>query len=481
MNTGTRWIVCALAIVAMLWPVRATSAGTGFAESGDRATHTLLAVLYDGAGAWRECNVAGCRSATSDWGVDAQTYALALRWKTTGDPAVPPVLAALARRAPRYLAACVTASRCPAWSDTPSWDAVALIREYEATGMPAALDGAKAAVRYVARSTAFYGGACPSIIYQRPHTGTNNVKSLETEANLIKAEMLVYRATGETSYLHDARQRYDAARAAYRDPAVALYTVHVIDDGTHCVATAHRFFASVNGDMIWNGLALAGATGATRYGDEARATAHAVDDRLADDRGVFVDAGGENDVVEPLVEAMLELARQPAGAFARAWIVRNASAALSARADDGTFARFFDGPAQGRTSAWQGNGGLALQIAAAALAPGEPVARDDAWTRAGIAAPDVVSLPATISFTGSGIALVGTLSAECERHHVRVILDGTETFDRSGLWKNGSMPGADHPSVVFAWRWRTSGPHTLALVPQSDDARNVRLQVETVP
>ena len=59
MNTGTRWIACALAIVAMLWPARVTSAGTGFAESGDQAAHTLLAVLYDGAGAWRECNVAG--------------------------------------------------------------------------------------------------------------------------------------------------------------------------------------------------------------------------------------------------------------------------------------------------------------------------------------------------------------------------------------------------------------------------------------
>ena len=481
MNTGTRWMVCALAIVAMVWPTRATSAGTGFVESGDQATHTLLTVLYDGAGAWRECNVAGCRSATGDWGVDAQTYALALRWKTTGDPAVPPVLAALAQRAPRYPAACAIASRCPAWSDTPSWDAIALIREYEATGMPAALDGAKAAIRYVARSTAFYGGACPSITYQLPHTGTSNVKSLETEANLVKAEILMYGATGEAAYLRDAQQRYDAARAAYMDPDVPLYTVHVIDDGTHCVPTAHRFFASVNGDMIWNGLALAGATGATRYADEARATAHAVDDRLGDDRGVFVDAGGENDVVEPLVEAMLELARQPSGAFARAWIVRNASAALSARGDDGTFARFFDGPAQGRTSAWQGNGGLALEIAAAALAPGEPVDRDDAWTRAGIATPDVGSVPAMIPFTGSGIALVGTLSAECQRHHVRVILDGTETFDRTGLWKNGSMPGAEHPSVLFAWRWRTSGAHTLTLVPQSDDAKNVRLQVYTVP
>jgi hypothetical protein len=475
-----RWYGLLLAVVALLSPLQAMGAGGGFSEYGDQATHTLLTVLYDGAGAWRECNVSGCRSSASDWGVDAQTYALALRWATTGDPAIPPVLDALAKRAPRYHGTCAVASRCPAWSDTPSWDAIALAREYEATRSRTTLEGAKAAIRYVIGSAAFKGGACPSILYQMPHTGTSDVKSLETEANLIKASILVYRATADAAYLRLAQERYDAARAAYLDPEVPLYTVHVVDDGSRCAAVAHRFFASVNGDMIWNGLALSGATGQPRYAGEARATAHAVDDLLGDDRGVFVDAAGENDVVEPLVEAMTELARQPDGAFARAWVLRNASAALSARAADGTFARFLDGPPQGRTSAWQGNGGLALAIAAAALAPGDSIGGDNAWVSPRTIGPQLLRVPATIAFTGSGIALVGTLSAECQREHVRVVLDGIETFDRTGLWKNGSMPGANDPSVVFAWRWRDSGPHTLRLLPQSD-ARDVRLQAYSIP
>jgi hypothetical protein len=476
-----RWYGGLLAAVFLIAPLTASGASADFAQAGEQAAHTLLTVLYDGRGAWRECNDATCRSSASDWGADAQTYALSLRWATTGDPAIPPVLAALAERAPRYSGACAITSRCAAWSDTPSWDAVALAREYEATGQPSTLQAAEAAIGYVVRSTAFGGGACPSIVYQMPHTGTSNVKSLETEANLIKAALLVYRATGDTAYLRLAQERYDAARAAYLDPQVPLYTVHVIDDGTRCTPVPHRFFASVNGDMIWNGLALADAVGATRYVREARATARAVDDRLGDGRGVFVDAGGENDVVEPLVEAMLELALRADGGFARAWIVRNASAALSARADDGTFARFFDGPAQAQTSAWQGNGGIALEIAAAALAPGEPAGLYTAWTSARTAGPQLLSVPATVAFTGSGIALVGTLSTECQRHHVRVMLDGSDTFDHTGLWKNGSMPGANARSVVFAWRWPASGPHTLRLVPESSEAKNVRLQAYTIP
>jgi hypothetical protein len=475
------WLLVVVTLVlSFLLPQQASAAEADFAESGEQATRTLLTQLY-ASGAWRECNAPDCGSATSDWGVDAQTYALYLRWSSTHDPAIPPVLRALAARAPRYQTPCALAAHCPAWSDTPSWDAVAFVREYQATGGRSFLEAAADAVRYVERSAAFAGGACPSIRYQMPHTGESSVKSLETEANLIKAEILLYRATSDASYLRAAAQHYEMARAAYLDPEVPLYTVHVIDDGARCVPVARHFFASVNGDMIWSGLALAKASGVTQYAEEALATAHAVDDRLADDRGVFVDAAGENDVVEPLVEAMMKVATRPDGRFARGWIVRNASAALSARAKDGTFARFFDGPAQVRTSAWQGNGGLALQIAAAALAPHRRIARVDTWSDARAIGPALTTVPATIEFTGSGIALVGTLGPKCEGQHVRVFIDGTETFDRSGLWTNHSMPGKNLPAVVFAWRWRTPGPHTLRLEAAADDANDVRLQPYAIP
>ncbi|HYZ15210.1 MAG TPA: hypothetical protein VE591_02370 [Candidatus Acidoferrum sp.] len=476
-----RWWAFLLVALSLVVPRRAIGATATFADAGEQATRTLLTVLYASVGAWRECDLPACGSATSDWGVDSQTYALSLRWRTTGDRAIVPVLDALAAHAPRYGAPCAAAPGCQAWSDTPSWDAVALAREYEATGDQGALQAAAAAVQYVERSGAFVGGACPSILYQRPHKPARVVKSLETEANLIKAEILLYRLTRDPSYLSSAVAHYKAAREAYLDPAVPLYTVHVIDDGIHCVPVDHRFFASVNGDMIWNGLALSHETGVDAYAGEAVATAHAVDDLLGDGRGVFVDAAGENDVVEPLVEAMFVLADRPEGAFARAWIVRNAAAAISARAQDGTFARYFDGPAQVGTSAWQDNGGLALEIAAAALAPSMPIDNNDDWASARTLAPQLTTVPETIAFDGSGIALVGTLGRQCEHAHVRVFIDGTEIFDRTGLWTNSSMPGAGTPSVVFAWRWPTSGPHTLRLEPAVDDATDVHLQAYAIP
>lgn len=476
-----RWCGLLLVLVVLFSPLEAKGASGDFASAGEQATTTLLTLLYGGDGTWRVCNATDCARATSDWGVDAQTYALSLRWRTTGDATIPAVLKALSARAPRYGPPCAAAPGCQAWSDTPSWDAIALAREYEATGDRGALAGAAAAVDYVARSAAFQGGACPSILYQMPHTGKSDVKSLETEANLIKAEILLYRATADRAYLRAAKTQYANARALYLDPQVPLYTVHVIDDGTRCAPVAHRFFASVNGDMIWNGLALANETGEPSFAADALATAHAVNDNLSDGRGVFVDVAGENDVAEPLVEAMLNVAHRPDGAFARAWILRNAAAALSARAADGTFARFFDGPAQTTTSAWQSNGALALEIAAAALAPNEEADGGDDWAAAQLVGPQLSTVPATITFNGSGIALVGTLSRSCEHAHVRIFVDGTETFDRTGLWKNSSMPGSDAPSVVFAWRWPTSGPHTLQLAAKGAETRDVRLQAYALP
>jgi hypothetical protein len=335
------------------------------------------------------------------------------------------------------------------------------MRENEALGGdPRALDLAKAALNYVEQSRAFVRGACPEIPFQNTQT---HIKSLETDANVIKALLLLYDATQDHAYLNDAIARYANARKYYLDAAAGMYTVHVIDDGTSCVQQPRRFFASVNGDMIWNGLHLWRLTGERAYYDQAIATATAVDTNLSDHRGVFVDLQGENDVVEPLVEAMYDLALQEHVEFARQWILRNAAAALAARGADGTFSRFFDGPSQTSTSIWESNGGLALQIAAGVLDPTASASNLDAWDASNAVGDPITTLPATVVFQGSGIALVGTISELCEKHHVRVFIDGEETFDRTGLWQNPSMPDGD--SVLFAWRWSEPGTHTLRLEP----------------
>jgi hypothetical protein len=440
-------------------PARATSAPT-FSRAAEEATATLLDVLYAGDGMWRKCNQSTCKTTNSDWGADSATYTLYLRWSVTHDARIRSVLAELLDAAPHYPQPC-TGAPCPAWSDTPSWDAVTLMRENEALGSDSrALDLAENAVRYVEQSTAFAQGACPAIPFQNTNT---RVKTLETDANLIKALLLLYDATQQRQYLNDAVVRYANARRYYLDAAAGMYTVHVIDDGTACVQQPRRFFASVNGDMIWNGVHLWRLTGDRGYYNEAIVTAHAVDLNLSDHRGVFANLQGENDVVEPLVEAMYDLALHEHLAFARQWVLRNASAALAARGADGTFPRFFDGPAQASTSIWESNGGLALQIAAGVLDPMASASNLDAWDASTAVGDPITKLPATIVFQGTGIALVGTISELCQKHHVRVFIDGEETFDRTGLWQNASMPDGD--SVLFAWRWSQPGTHTLRLEP----------------
>ena len=185
----------------------------------------------------------------------------------------------------------------------------------------------------------------------------------------------------QRAYLDDAARRYAAIRKRYLDPGVPLYTVYVFDDEHTCRALPHRFFASVNGVMIDAGLTLARASGDARYKREARATAHAIR-ALDDDRGIFTDLQAENDIVEPLVLAMLQLARD-GDRFARDWIVRNAAAAAHARRADGAYGRLFDGPPPaGIATAWQSNGGLAIEIAAGALAPTGRAEDGDPWPAA---------------------------------------------------------------------------------------------------
>jgi hypothetical protein len=160
--------------------------------------------------------------------------------------------------------------------------------------------------------------------------------------------------------------------------------------------------------------------------------------------------------------------------FARRWILRNAAAALSARKPDGTFGRFFDGPPPlAMTTAWQTNGGLAIELAAAALAPKQRVATANRWAGARYVAHDVSTLPASITVTGSAIALIGTLGERCcEPGHARVLVDGRETVDGTGIWQNKSSSGRSLPrSVLFAWRWPRRGNHTIRLEPGEPNAK----------
>jgi hypothetical protein len=257
-------------------------------------------------------------------------------------------------------------------------------------------------------------------------------------------------------------------RSYFLDSEVPLYSVYVFDDGKACTQVRHRFFASVNGDMIWNGYKLWRATHDVRYLNDALATARAVDHYLSDPAGIFADLQAENDIVEPLVEGMYILAHNAHVAFARGWILRNAAAALSTRNDYGTFGRFFDGPAPVTTTTqWQTNGGLALEIAAAALAPKARVSTANRWRGARYVAAAVSALPATVTVTGSAVAFVGTLGEHCcEDGHARVFIDDVETFDGTGIWQNKSSSGRSIPrTVLLAWRWPKRGTHTFRFEP----------------
>jgi len=438
-----------------------------FTVAGRAAVSTLMRVYYDGNGAWRACNNLSCATGDHDWGYDSLTFALALRATTSSDPTPRLPLDALAADATTYGPPCSQASSCRIWSDTASWDAIALADDYQATNDPLALSKARAAFAYVALSPIFHGGNCPGVLYQAPAGGKYDLKTLETDANAVKAALLLYRATNDSSYLSWAQTAYAAIRQYYMDPQVPLYTVWILDNGQSCTPIPHRFFASVNGDMIWDGVELYHDTGDHSYLDQANATASAVQQHLADGRGVFADLQAENDVVEPMVEGMYALA-QTGSSLARSWVIKNATAALSARAPDGAFGRFFDGPPPATTvTAWQTNGGLALEIAAAALAPHAFARPPSGWSGASVVAHDISSLPASLTFTGSGIALLGTLGEQCCSHgHAQVLIDGTETFDQTGIWQNKSSGNITIPdTVLFAWRWPSAGTHTLSFLP----------------
>ncbi|WP_147292880.1 hypothetical protein [Dyella psychrodurans] len=464
----TRLLLAALALLA----VGATP--ITFHQAGADAVDAMVHVFYTGDGTWRECATADCHASNQDWGVDSMTYTLWLHWKTTQDPKVVPIMDALVKTAPSYPEPCTEGVKCSSWSDVPEWDSIAASREYEITHDPVALQKARAAFDFVEHAQVFARGACPAINYQLADGGTNHLKTLETDANGVKAAILLYETTHEQRYLTAASARYAAIRKYYLDPKVPLYSVYVFDNGTACEQVPHRFFASVNGDMIWNGLHLYRATHDDAYLQQSLATARAIDEHLSDSRGIFADLQAENDIVEPLVEAFYELATERHVQTAQQWLLRNAAVAWSARAQDGSFGRFFDGPAPTAvTSVWQSNGGFALEVAAAAVAPKTTVSTTNDWSGAHFTARDVSLTSEPIAFDGSAIALIGTIGDNCcEAGHARVIVDGVETFDQSGIWQNKSSNGRHVPNaILFAWRWPKAGHHTIRFLPGTENAK----------
>lgn len=445
----------------------ATSSPGAYPELATRAIRALETEFYNGTGEWHMCvPKTSCNTKNSDWGADALTNVLAFRWKLTRDRSVLPLITRLERTMHPWVP-----SRTGS-SDTVVWDAVAAMREYQVTGDKVALRKAEDAFTWITspRQAGFATGACPSVDYQWTDRQRGDLKTLETGSNYVKAAILLYQATKSQKYLTAAEAQYAISRQYFLSPSVPLYTDYIIDNGSTCRVLPGRYFASVNGNMIWSGFQLARITGQHFYRRQALATAHAVATHLSDGTGVFADLQADNDIVGPLVEAMYSLATLGHQKFARTWLLTAASAAAADMTPAGTFGRFFDGPPPaGLVTAWQTSGGTELMQAAEALDYSGSPAQQNFWSRARYVshARDLRHGAVRISFTGRAIALIGDIGAQCcTLGHATVAVDGVRTFNRTGIWQNESSPSIRQPGqVLFAWRWRTAGRHTITISP----------------
>jgi hypothetical protein len=443
--------------------------GLTYAALASRALATLEHKYYNGAGKWNMCVPVKCPPTNRDWGADSLTYVLYLHWVLSHGRGVPPIMNALTGSSPNGHSGV---------SDVPLWDSIAAAREYQVTRNPLALRKAEGDFAYVAGNAAklFALGACPSIFYQRAGGGGDLDKTLETGSNYIKAALLLYQITHQHEYLVQAEGQYQADRQYFLSPGVPLYTLYVFDNGSSCQQIPAQYFASVNGNMIWDGYTLAGLTGNGAYRGEAIATARAVEAHLGDGAGVYADLQADNDVGEPLIEAMYDLAAFGHQGFARRWLLRAADASAASIARTGAYARFFDGPpVRGTVTAWQADGGLALAQVAAALDPGGRPAHRRFWAGARFVAHNatLTKKPVQIRFTGRAVAIIGTIGEVCcELGRAQVYVDGTQTFDETGIWQNKSPAGVALPnSVLFAWRWPGPGKHTIEVGPALQDAK----------
>ncbi|HEX8795883.1 MAG TPA: hypothetical protein VF765_33270 [Polyangiaceae bacterium] len=456
-----------------LWP---QAAPMTFRQSSDAALQTLKSAFY-ADGNWNMCVPTKCGFLPDDdfdWGADSLTAALYLRWSIEKDSSVVPMIEALDANGAAY-GKCTDTS-CLEWSDVPLWDSIAGSHEHLVTGSVSSLHRAVTGFGFVDTANQFGRGACPEIDYQMPGGGSIQVKTLETDSNYVKAALLLHQITGTASYLDKAVAKYASVRKWFLDPAVALYTVYVFDDGKTCTPLPHRFYGSVNGNMIWSGVALAAATGQPSFLQDAVATATAVKEHLSDAAGIYADLQTDDDVVEPLIEGMYALATQGKQTFAEDWLLANARAMSGARSTSGLYGRFFDGPPPaGQITEWQANGAFALAFVAGGLWPSQS-ATDNAvaWSEAQYVADDLSTLPSSIEFTGRAIAVLGTIGEKCcQLGEARVFVDGVETFDRTGIHQNQSNAFGPAPdSILFAWRWPTPGTHTLRFEAGPPDAKD---------
>lgn len=461
-------IITAAAVSAARDPVRdVTSAPQTalpkptYSALAARSARLLETTFYNGHGLWRMCDPAICNVKNRDWGADSLTNLLYFRWTISRDWSVLPVMRALVTTARTWLPG------EPASSDSVMWDAVADVRLYQVTGDAAALAKAEYALRWLGTARGMATGACPSVDYQWPYGQRGPLKTIETASNYIKAALLLYSITRTQSYLTTARAQYAQVRRYFLAKS-GLYSAYLFDTGSACRVLPGQFLASVNGNMIWNGQALAAATGKPRYLRQAVATARAVQSDLSDGAGIFADLQADNDIAGPLVEAMYALATTGRQAFAARWLLANASAAGSDVNAAGEYGRFFGGPPPASiATSWQINGGIAVTQAAAGLDPRGRPAGAGFWATARFV-PDSRTLSGrelSISFTGRAIAIMGVVGAQCcSLGHATVLVDGVRTFSRIGIWQNMSSPARKQPDqVLFAWRWRTAGHHVITI------------------
>ena len=296
--------------------------------------------FYDphGTGYWHfALPYAAGTSGRVDWVADNLTYALYFRWLTNHDASIVTTMNQLNSTGPDYPTPCTLTGaslNCLHISDVVMWDSVAAAREYQVTGTASALTRSEDAFNYVDASNVFGQGSCPTIDYQLQwdsvdgYGGRYHLKTLETDSNYVKAAILLYEATGNSTYLTKAENKYAAIRQYFLDPVLPLYTVYVFDTAGACSQAPQRFFASANGNMIWAGSALAQATGNPQYLNDAINTAHAVVNNLSDPTGLYENAQAANDVVEPLIEGMYQLATADSQVFAKAWLLTNAGSAV---------------------------------------------------------------------------------------------------------------------------------------------------------
>ena len=329
----------------------------------------------------------------------------------------------------------------------------------------------EAAFAFVEGSDVYALGACPDIRYQQPFGQAEPAEDARDRRER--------RQGGDPAAPGDRRRpvpaarrsrRYAAVRAHFLDPALPLYSVYVFDDGSTCTQLPHRFFASVNGDMIWSGLELVEAHRRQRLPRPGARDGEGGAPRTSrDPAGVFADLQAENDIVEPLVEAMYALATEAGAGFARAWILENAAAALSAetRRTAPSAASSTGPPPRATVTAWQTNGGLALEIAAAALDPGGAVPAGDRLgrrppgrhARSARPARSTSPAPASRSSGRSARPAASPATRACSSTGAR-----RSTAPASGRTSRASAGGCPG-TVLFAWRWPGAGRHTISFAP----------------